>query len=160
MNCSHLKKKANKMKKLLIILTLTLLVSPLATAQSVGDTLIIEVGKSKLMFIVNDLDDLEKIKNYDLNKIMQRLQGSYNQDSVIVLTLAEVEKNASEIEPPAAPDQPDEPEITRVETDVIELNYDRFKHFFNLELGMNNYLKKPFTADQMKSAIEAIFGRL
>ena len=27
-------------------------------------------------------------------------------------------------------------------------------------LGMNNYIKKPFTADDMKSAIEAVFGRL
>jgi two-component system chemotaxis response regulator CheY len=27
-------------------------------------------------------------------------------------------------------------------------------------LGMNNYLKKPFTPDDMKRAIEAIFGRL
>lgn len=27
-------------------------------------------------------------------------------------------------------------------------------------LGMNNYIKKPFTADDMKAAIEAVFGRL
>jgi two-component system, chemotaxis family, chemotaxis protein CheY len=27
-------------------------------------------------------------------------------------------------------------------------------------LGMNNYIKKPFTPDDMRSAIEAVFGRL
>lgn len=27
-------------------------------------------------------------------------------------------------------------------------------------LGMNNYIRKPFTPDDLKSAIEAIFGRL
>ncbi len=27
-------------------------------------------------------------------------------------------------------------------------------------LGMNNYLKKPFTPDDIKAAIEAVFGRL
>lgn len=27
-------------------------------------------------------------------------------------------------------------------------------------LGMNNYIKKPFTPDDMKGAIEAVFGRL
>jgi len=27
-------------------------------------------------------------------------------------------------------------------------------------LGMNNYLKKPFTPDDIKGAIEAVFGRL
>jgi two-component system, chemotaxis family, chemotaxis protein CheY len=27
-------------------------------------------------------------------------------------------------------------------------------------LGMNNFIKKPFTSDDMKGAIEAVFGRL
>lgn len=27
-------------------------------------------------------------------------------------------------------------------------------------LGMNNYIKKPFTSDDMRGAIEAVFGRL
>jgi two-component system chemotaxis response regulator CheY len=27
-------------------------------------------------------------------------------------------------------------------------------------LGMNNYIKKPFTTDDMRGAIEAVFGRL
>jgi two-component system chemotaxis response regulator CheY len=27
-------------------------------------------------------------------------------------------------------------------------------------LGMNNYIKKPFTPDDMRGAIEAVFGRL
>lgn len=28
------------------------------------------------------------------------------------------------------------------------------------QLGMNNYVKKPFTAEDVKAAIEAVFGRL
>lgn len=115
-------------------------------AQSTGDTLIIEVGKSKLMFIVNDVNDIEKIRNYDLNKIMQRLQGSYDQDSVIVLSLADVEQAATSS--PDAPDSlrtPEEPAVTRVETEVMEINIDRFKHYVLIEFGMNNYLENGST---------------
>lgn len=129
------------MKRLLPLLIIFLLLAPLAQAQQKGDTLIIEVGKSKLMFIVNDTTDVEKIKSYDLNKIIQRLQATYGPDSVIVLSLSDVE----EIKPPTPPVEPDEPTMTQVETDVIEVNYDRIKHFFNIELGLNNYLENGST---------------
>ncbi len=129
------------MKRLLLTLFVTLLLAPWALAQNIGDTLIIDVGKSKLMFIVNDTTDIAKIKSYDLNKIMQRLQATMGPDSVIVLSLADVQ----EIETPNPPKEPEEPTMTQVETGVVEVNYDRIKHSFNIELGMNNYLENGST---------------
>ncbi len=127
------------MKRLLIVLMLIVLAAPAALAQTAGDTLIIEVGKSKLMFIVNDTSDIAKIKNYDLNKIMQRLQATYSSDSVIVLTLADVRESRQDTL--ATSRETDEPSKTQIDTRVIEVNYDRVGHYFNFELGMNNFLE-------------------
>ncbi len=139
------------MKRILLTFAGILLMANLANAQAPekGDTLIIEVGKSKLMFIVNSLEDIEKIKNYDLNKIMQRLEGRQGADSVIVLSLSDIPETPDTPDEPSLdePDMedPDEPEVTQIDTDVIEVNYDKFRHFFNIELGMNNYLENGST---------------
>ncbi|MCA6073684.1 hypothetical protein [Fulvivirga sedimenti] len=91
------------------------------------DTVVIEVGKSSILFIIRDKKDLEKLQTYDLNKIVDDLQLRLDpeaQQQVIIAadTLTEME----------------EPEVSNT-----EFSYEKprgLRHYFNIDLGFNNYL--------------------
>ncbi len=91
------------------------------------DTVLIEVGKSSILFIIRDKKDLEKLQTYDLNKIVDDLQLRLDPDAeqqIIVEadTLSEMKV----------------PEVTNT-----EFSYQKPKgihNYFNIDLGFNNYL--------------------
>lgn len=53
-------------------------------AQQNSDTLIVNVGKSKIIFLIEDKADLEQMEKYDLNEILQSLKMRLNNDSTLV----------------------------------------------------------------------------
>jgi hypothetical protein len=112
-----------------------------------GDSVIIRVGKgSKVVFTIKDKRDLETLKHYNFQALMddmvQKLENRdttalakpssvYLKDSV---TTAAVEKPA-EIKP-----------VERIEQDEEDQKYRkrwgrRTHHSFNIDVGMNNYLQ-------------------
>ena len=95
------------------------------------DTVLIEVGSSSILFIIRDKADLQKLQSYDLNRIVDDLHLRLVPDAEIVVEAATLpEVNESETE-----DDYDE--------HSHEEHYDRprgLKHYFNIDLGMNNYL--------------------
>ena len=122
-------------------------------AQGVTDSLIINVGKSQIIFLVRDKQDLETLKNYDLNQVLEKLSLELNADSTLASsggivsdTTIVIEENDEEL---IADDRQVE-ELEYRERDEDDDDDDRYKrrrrrgysrHFFNLELGTNNYLQ-------------------
>lgn len=69
--------------QLVLILVLYLAVME-SFAQQKTDTLIVNVGKSKIIFLIGDKADLEQMEKYDLNEILQSLKMKLNSDSTLV----------------------------------------------------------------------------
>ncbi|MEQ8478164.1 hypothetical protein [Fulvivirga sp.] len=69
--------------QLILILALCLAVME-GFAQQKTDTLIVNVGKSKIIFLIEDKADLEQMEKYDLNEILQSLKMKLNGDSTLV----------------------------------------------------------------------------
>ena len=127
-------------------------------AQQKTDSLIINVGKSKIIFLVKDKQDLETLKNYDLNAILEKLSLKLENDSTHEASLVKDENgektylNDTTIvvnEPPViavAPDvNIDSDNIENAQSSYDANDHDEEKeygttHYFNLELGTNNYL--------------------
>ncbi|HNP19993.1 MAG TPA: hypothetical protein PKL31_16260 [Fulvivirga sp.] len=76
----------NKVKAhiVLIICLVAIMISTVAYGQQKTDSLIINVGKSKIIFLIQDRADLEKIESYDLNAILQSLKMKLEADSTLV----------------------------------------------------------------------------
>jgi len=93
------------------------------------DTVMIEVGKSSILFIIRDKADLQKLQAYDLNKIVDELHIKLDPDAPVV------------IDADSLP-EPSQEEVTVTET-TVESRRERpkgIRHYFNIDLGMNNYL--------------------
>lgn len=65
-----------------------------ANAQEKADSLIINIGKSKLIFLVNDPKDLDELEKYDLNAILKELKLKLAADSSLLSS--ESNKNLSQ----------------------------------------------------------------
>lgn len=66
-----------------LIVVLLLVILP-ASAQQKTDSLIINVGSSKIIVLVNDPKDLDELAQYDLNAILKDLRLKLNADSTLV----------------------------------------------------------------------------
>ena len=131
------------MKTILSIIVLTLLsltalqaqtppaapVLPAADSVEV-DTVLIEVGSSSILFIIRDKADLEKLQSYDLNRIVDELHLRLVPDAEIVVEAATI---------PEVTETEEEDEFEEIE-EVESVRPRGVRHYFNIDLGMNNYL--------------------
>lgn len=135
-----------------VVLGLMLGMSITAVAQEQTDSLIINVGKSRIIFLVRDKQDLETLKNYDLNAILNQLSLKLQKDSTGLVK----QENGTETylsDTTILMNQAGEPEEAEKHDDYIDkepengehdskqVKYKGTRHFFNLDLGTNNYVK-------------------
>lgn len=120
-------------------------------AQQKTDTLIVNVGKSKIIFLIEDKADLEQMEKYDLNEILQSLKMRLNNDSTLVSdngdeetvigdTTVVVDNNSNEDEVYEYRSNDD-----RRDYDNRWRNEERYRkrgtrNMINFDLGTNNYL--------------------
>ncbi|ELR68415.1 hypothetical protein C900_00383 [Fulvivirga imtechensis AK7] len=126
-------------------------------AQDRTDSLIINVGKSKIIFLVRDKQDLETLKNYDLNEILKQLSLKLENDSTEQALVKE--QNGKKTYLSDTTIVVEEPEVKVAEQrEVQRYEYKdrdnerdehwrtkRFikgtRHYFNIDLGTNNYVQ-------------------
>lgn len=148
-------------KKFLAIVVCILTFSQLPQAQTkAADSLVIKVGEgSRVIFAIKDKKDLETLKQYDFQALMDdMLTKLENKDtSVIQKPSKEYLKDSSKIETRVVavePEKEDEQEEERW-SDNDWNNHDHQKwhgrrtyHSFNIDLGTNNYLSNGKFPDQ------------
>ncbi len=132
-----------------IILTLTLLTSTLLHAQP-ADTLVVRVGKeSKVIFAIKDKQDLETLKHYNFQALMDDMLQKLEKRDTSALPnpssdyLKDSTQQAPSIVTPEAPwvhDQPRDDWNDRSERSRNKSSRKMY-HSFNIDLGMNNYLE-------------------
>lgn len=139
-----------------------LLCGTFVQAQERTDSLIINVGKSKIIFLVKDKQDLETLKNYDLNAILRQLNMKLQSDST-QQTLVKDEDGKQTylsdttiiVDQPVVSTTEPEPQDTveaRNEPEEAKWHEHRYRrgtrHYFNIELGTNNYLQDGHFPDE------------
>ncbi len=137
-------------------------VSPELPGRVVKDTVVINFGnKSKIMILVDDPEELKKISEFDLNKMLKDLSISvdtmnndeqylkiedetgekYLNDTSIVVeqgTVIDVEALKEEIKDELRDEMKTE---TKKESSRKKKDYKRTRSYFNFEFGMNNWLQ-------------------
>ena len=68
----------------LMLMCLVVFGSTTLFAQQKTDSLIVNVGKSQIVFLIKDKADLEKLQKYDLNEILDRLSLQLTGDSTLI----------------------------------------------------------------------------
>ena len=115
------------------------------------DTVVIEVGKSSILFIIRDKKDLERLASYDLNKIVTDLQMELNPDSTQQVTVEASSlppSDTTETDYDAIPfegeyDHSDWGHEEWDESDDHEYSYSRprgIQSYFNVDFGLNNFV--------------------
>ncbi len=117
-----------------------------------SDTIIIKFGKnSQIVLYIDNKKDLEKISQYDINKMLQDLNMSITEmdDSTKVLTIEDESGSKylkdttiviTKIEPDNDWDNDDEWDERDRDRDDKRY-HPRSKYFFNIDMGLNNYLE-------------------
>lgn len=122
-----------------------------------NDTIIVEFGKSgKIVIVVDNKDDFERLKNMNVNQIIRELDLTVNEDTgeLVVVEVSgkkgtkEIVKvtedwNKTEVTVGGIRVLVDETNPTtkvKVETGVRKKSDPPFRTYFNLDLGLNNYL--------------------
>ena len=131
------------------VILISLLLPKFVLAQDVAtkDTVIVNFGeKSKIVFYINDKGDLTSLEQYDLNAIAKDLKMKLEQSDS-----GQIEDNGDERFLKDADTSVDNDELTKKSpeqkksdsTDTRKLikKYGT-RHFFNFDIGMNNYLEK------------------
>jgi len=109
-------------------------------AQQKTDSLIINVGESKIIFLVRDIKDLESMQQYDLNQVLDHLRVKLMGDSTLVRengtevndTTVLVDNKEDKIANKSEPSN-EEPKDVKLKLGT--------QHSFNFDIGMNNYLQ-------------------
>lgn len=116
-----------------------------------SDTVIIKFGKnSRIVLYIDNKKDLEKISQYDINRMLQDLNMSITEmdDSTKILTIEDETGSKylkdttiviTKIEPDSDWDDDDDWE-ERKDRDKRRYN-PRSKYYFNIDIGLNNYLE-------------------
>ncbi|MEQ8926153.1 MAG: hypothetical protein RLO81_10095 [Fulvivirga sp.] len=148
-------KREGKLFRCFIVLFMACLIFPANTsAQNKPDTLIINAGKSKLMFIINSPEDLEEFEKYDLNAVLKNLKLKLTSDSVLVSenTNETLKKDTTlVVEENEWRDKDDEDRWRNKEDDSWRGDYSSTtkvkkrgsgttRHLINFDIGTNNYL--------------------
>lgn len=145
--------------RILLIIVVSLMTGQLM-AQQKSDTLIVNVGKSKIIFLIKDKADLEKMKNHDLNKVLEQLSLKLNADSSALVNAsnnvvgdttilvpkedADIVVNKDENNDDNQWRSRDNDDNWRDRDDRDGRKYEkrdrRTHNFLNMDLGTNNYL--------------------
>ncbi|MEM8565695.1 MAG: hypothetical protein AAGF85_04500 [Bacteroidota bacterium] len=124
-------------------------------AQEKTDSLILNVGKSQIVFLIRDKADLAKLQNYDLNDILDRLSLQLTGDSTLISESGIVSDTTVVADNITTDNQNyyqktdrDKDDSWRYDDDDRDKNsrYVRrrrtyTRHTFNIEIGTNNYLE-------------------
>lgn len=153
------------MKKYILTLCLLAIVqlafakiNPQIDNASLKDSVIVEFGKSgRVLVIVNNKEDFEKLKSMDINEIIQSLDLEENSETG-ELTIVEIRgKDGSSKELVKIREDWDETEVqiggmrvlvddsglstkVKIETNSKKKKDPPFRTFFNVDLGVNNFL--------------------
>lgn len=140
----------NKLKIITLTILVTLTIGTSSFGQQKSDTLVINVGKSKLVFVINDPKDLEEFEKYDLNEVLQNLKLKLSSDSTLVSEDNENnELNDTTIVVSNHDENTDNDSNRYRNTSItykdgskvrITSKPKKTKHLINFDLGMNNYL--------------------
>ncbi|MEM7106877.1 MAG: hypothetical protein AAF519_01535 [Bacteroidota bacterium] len=136
-----------------------LIASNWSFAQEKTDSLILNVGKSQIVFLIKDKADLAKLQNYDLNEILDRLSLQLTGDSTLISTSGVVSDTTVIVDKQTDDSGNYYKNTTRYDDeksddswryDDDERDYRRYtkkrrrtytRHSFNVEIGTNNYLE-------------------
>ena len=114
------------------------------------DTVIIKFGKnSQIILYIDNTKDLEKISQYDINQMLKDLNMSVTEmaDSSKVLTIEDETGNKylkdttiviTKIEPK---DDSNNWDYRSTKDSKRENHYPKSKHFFNIDVGLDNFLE-------------------
>jgi len=137
--------------KSILLIVIGLLSTTASMAQQKTDSLILNVGKSKIIFLINDQADLKSMQNYDLNQILDHLSARLTGDSTLVredgtavddTTVVVNEQKVSNRDKIVEQDDKatdESEEVSEVEVSR-KLRRGTF-HSFNFDIGTNNYLQ-------------------
>lgn len=124
--------------KITTFLTLILIVvcSVQGVSQQKTDSLILNVGQSKIVFLINNHDDLRNMQQYDLNEILDQLSVKLTGDSTLLRADGSTVQDTTVTVSSEKLDEPQPEVISKSE------RRRRFgtRHAFNIDLGMNNFL--------------------
>jgi hypothetical protein len=139
-------------KHVALVLLISILTATTSFGQQKIDSLIINVGKSKIIFLINDKADLDLLENYDLNAILKNLKLKINGDSTLVNergnksivtdTTINLRKNSEdkrvlENESETTDDWRNDDDNGNSEE---KGRINKIRHVFNLDLGTNNFI--------------------
>lgn len=144
-----------------VILGLAFLTSTLTIAQQKTDSLIVNVGKSQIVFLIKDKADLEKLQKYDLNEILDRLSLQLTGDSTLISERGTVSDTTIVVDGSVNTNEnyyknndsyedsdyrrSDSRYYSRDNDDdkryVVRRRRNYTRHVFNIEIGTNNYLE-------------------
>jgi hypothetical protein len=116
------------------------------------DTIIIQFGNnSKIVLYIDDKDDLEELTKYDINKMLEELSISVTNlnDSVQILKIEDESgdrylKDTTIVYQSKSSNHKVEPNHYEGDDDYKKSKYrymPRSKFYFNLDIGLNNYLE-------------------
>lgn len=115
-----------------------------------SDTVIIKFGKnSQIVLYIDNKKDLEKISQYDINRMLQDLNMSITEmdDSTQVLTIEDESgskylKDTTIVITKIEPDSDWDDDNWDDDEDDRKNRYNpRSRYFFNIDMGLNNYLE-------------------
>ena len=139
--------------------TLLLLICFISTAAQPADTVVVRVGKeSKVIFSIKDKQDLETLKHYNFQALMDDMLLKLEKRDTSALSKTSTDYLKDTLKNPTTVKQVDSWERDRDRDD----DYDRFRrrssrrrdsnrntyHSFNIDLGMNNYLENGSFPDE------------
>ncbi|MFD2033475.1 hypothetical protein ACFSKL_01675 [Belliella marina] len=150
------------MKKYLLLFSLMAIVniafgSHLEPALAEKDSIIVEFGKSgKVVLIVDNKEDFERLKSMDINQIVKELDLQLNEETG-ELTVVEIKNKSGNKEIVRVREDGPETEVSigrvkvivdesggntkvKVETTEKKRKDPPFRTYFNLDLGINTYL--------------------
>lgn len=130
--------------------------SPMLLAQEQSkktDSLILNVGESKIIFLIRDHEDIRTMQDYDLNEILDQLGYKLTGDSTLIKDNKPVEAGTTIVQNMPEKQEAKNPEGHYEEKPKKEKKYPRgTKHSIDLYLGTNNYVtdgKFPDETDEL-----------
>ncbi len=127
--------------KIIATATIALLTlsSVICQGQQKTDTLILNVGKSKILFLINDHADLKSMQAYDLNQILDQLSVKLTGDSTLVRPDGTAVEDTTVIV--------NENKVSDKDAIEEKTSYNTHKrkafstfHSINFDIGTNNYV--------------------